>query len=294
MKTIKMRCVDWWEQDTKENFYKNPFIQALSQKYNIEYSNKPDFLLYGPFGQNNLQFPKEVVRIFYTGENTRTDWNIADYGIDFDFMDFGDRHLCMPLFFLPGECGISSRAITKHLRAEQIFQEKREKFCAFLVSNGSNHIRNTAFKKLCAYKKVDSGGRYLNNIGGRIGDRFKDFEKSKYEWLLGYKFNLCFENSSYPGYVTEKILQAYEAGCIPIYWGDSTLCDVRYAKYRPTFNPKAFVNAHDFANLDELVQEVRRIDNDNEAYLAMLKEPIFLDSTIDTHVLGGGGQAQAK
>lgn len=34
------------------------------------------------------------------------------------------------------------------------------------------------------------------------------------------KFGLAFENESYPGYCTEKLLQARAAGCVPIYWGD--------------------------------------------------------------------------
>ncbi|WP_181882417.1 hypothetical protein [Helicobacter didelphidarum] len=42
-------------------------------------------------------------------------------------------------------------------------------------------------------------------------------------------------------------------------------------------NPKAFINAHDFPNLDALIEEVKRIDSDQEAYEAMLNEPVFLD-----------------
>ncbi len=42
-------------------------------------------------------------------------------------------------------------------------------------------------------------------------------------------------------------------------------------------NPKAFINAHNFPNLNALVDEVKRIDNDWRAYKAMLDEPLFLD-----------------
>ena len=34
------------------------------------------------------------------------------------------------------------------------------------------------------------------------------------------KFVLAFENSSSPGYCTEKLFHAKVAGAIPIYWGD--------------------------------------------------------------------------
>lgn len=96
---VYMRVVDWHSSDTKENFFANPFVQILSQKYDVRYSEDPEFLLYGPLGFTHLRY--ECVRIFFTGENIRTNWNVADYGIDFDYMDFGDRHLRLPLDFLP-------------------------------------------------------------------------------------------------------------------------------------------------------------------------------------------------
>jgi len=34
-----------------------------------------------------------------------------------------------------------------------------------------------------------------------------------------YLYAFCPENSYFPGYVTEKLVQAYMSGCIPIYWG---------------------------------------------------------------------------
>ena len=143
------------------------------------------------------------------------------------------------------------------------------------------------------YKKVDFGGRWRNNIGGAIGDRYNDFRTSKYHWLKDYKFHICFENSSYPGYVTEKLIQAFRAKCVPIYWGDPTLCDEKYAEYRPVFNPKAFINVHNFDSLDFVVKEVERLDNDPQAFLAMLKEPMLLHTPKNQKWLentqGGGG-----
>lgn len=68
------------------------------------------------------------------------------------------------------------------------------------------------FEALKKYKKVNSGGRYLNNIGRAVVDKIQ-FESR-------HKFSICFENSSYPGYTTEKIIEAFAAKTIPIYWGN--------------------------------------------------------------------------
>lgn len=43
---------------------------------------------------------------------------------------------------------------------------------------------------------------------------------SKRTVLRQYRFCICYENAVYPGYVTEKMLDAMFAGCIPIYQGD--------------------------------------------------------------------------
>ena len=286
---IKMRVVNWWIPDNEKNFYDNFFVQILSKKYDIVYSEKPDFLLFSQIDNYEMKthfFDYDCVRIFYTGENVRTDFNVADYGIDFDFMEFGDRHLHLPLFAL-GNIE-QNRALNK-----------RDKFCAYIVTNGGEKnnvlLRELFFDKLSKYKKVDSGGRHRNNIGYFVED--------KHKWLQNYKFNLCFENSSYPGYLTEKLFDAYNAGCVPIYWGDTSLrvgfadnaggggfdisdtecIDMRVPEIplhliEYKINPKAFINAHNFPNLNALLEEVKRIDNDDKAYEAMRNEPLFLDN----------------
>jgi hypothetical protein len=141
--------------------------------------------------------------------------------------------------------------------------EKKD-FCSFVVSNPKNERRNAAFEALNRYKRVDSGGRFLNNVGGPVKDKLA-FDST-------HKFSLCFENGAHNGYTTEKIVEAFAARTVPIYWGDPEINRV--------FNPKAFINASDYASLDELVEEVRRIDNDDQRYLAMLREPAMLPTAL--------------
>ncbi|RDU64628.1 hypothetical protein CQA53_07700 [Helicobacter didelphidarum] len=204
-KQVKMRIVDsCGDYEKEEIFYQHYFIQLLSKKYDIIYSDQPDFIIYGVCGSKHLDY--DCVRIFYTPENIRANWDIADYSMDFDYLDYGDRHLYIPyIHTLQQKPNLSK---TREIR-------EKTKFCGFVVSNGTVQSRNIFFEKLSQYKKVDSGGKYKNNIGGRVGN--------KIEWLRDYKFNICFENSSNPGYLTEKLFDAYAAGCVPIYWGDTSL-----------------------------------------------------------------------
>ncbi|WP_233715411.1 glycosyltransferase family 10 domain-containing protein [Helicobacter trogontum] len=307
-----MRVLDWWTEDNEQNFYDNIFIRLLQRKYEVVYSDTPDFVLCGPFGYKHLEY--RGVRIFCTGENVRPDFNLVDYAISFDYAVFGDRHLRTPLMFL---CDDYVEDMQKVLNSRAHLIKSKIKFCSFIASNNyMTEMRDSFFEALCTYKKVDSGGKWKNNIGVYVDD--------KIEWLKSYKFNICFENDSSPGYLTEKLFDAFMGGCVPIYWGDTSLrCKVdnecgnlietqeigyhlnlEQTKKEVDFvyngggygmfdtripnipaylfdykiNPKAFINAHDFPTFKELIDEIKRIDNDEQAFKDMLNEPVFLNN----------------
>jgi len=48
---------------------------------------------------------------------------------------------------------------------------------------------------------------------------FRDGKKTTF--LQKYRVYLAFENSAQAGYVTEKVVDGYEAGTVPVYWGAS-------------------------------------------------------------------------
>lgn len=321
-KVCKCKVLDWDVDDTPSGFDSFNLIKNLKEylgdKLDIVWSEEPDFVFYGPYGYNAAKY--DCVRICFSGENVRVNWNIADYAIDWDFALMGDRYLRQiyrthtnkndKKYFSWDIMAIKN----KHL--EQNLGSMRQKFCSFLVSNAVNFTyspRDAFFNFLCSYKKVDSGGRHLNNIGEIVGKNREamskegGFYKSKIEWMKQYKFNLCFENASYPGYCTEKLFNALEAGCIPIYWGDTSLrwgvgrngraprnvgseIDTRVPilAYEPEFilNPKAFINAHNFSSWGDLLEEIKRIDNDDEAYWEMRRAPAFLKEPRDSWVDG--------
>jgi hypothetical protein len=67
---------------------------------------------------------------------------------------------------------------------------------------------------------------------------------SKHEVMRQYKFSICYENASYPGWLTEKMLDAMFAGSVPIYQGDPEV-----AKLVPT---AAFIDKRNFRDYDTL------------------------------------------
>jgi alpha(1,3/1,4) fucosyltransferase len=254
-KRIKINFVDFWAGFDKVD---NLFYDIISEDYEIEISDSPDYLIYSVFGNTHKNY--NCVKIFFSGENIGPDFSECDYSMCFDWLD-DTRHYRLPLYLLDKEYyNLVNKKVDYSL-----FDRK---FCNFIVSNPHNQIRNDFFIKLSEYKKIDSGGSFLNNIGGKIGDKLK-FQKE-------YKFSLTFENNAYRktrlGYTTEKILDAMKANSIPIYWGNDWV--------DRDFNKKSFINYYDFNSEKEMIEYIIYLDNNREEYMRVLNEPWFINNEI--------------
>lgn len=272
MKTIKIKFSGMGGKFDEEN---NFFVRTLKKRYNVVLSNNPDYLIYSVNSNDYLNY--DCVRIFYTAENVVPDFNLCDYGIGFHHMTFEDRYFRYPLYLVEDfnaydgdDYGDDLRcALNKH-NVSSNPTEKKE-FCSFVYSNSdAAECRRLLFERLSEYKEVNSGGRYLNNIGGPVINK-REFQRK-------HKFVIAFENSSTSGYTTEKIVHAFAAESIPIYWGDPRISE--------TFNEKAFVNCHEYGLNSEgnenairrIVDRVIEIDNDERLYSMMINTPAFIDS----------------
>ena len=243
------------------------FSSLLANRFDVEIDNEnPDYLIFGDdnFGTNNTKFnKKDVVKIFYTGENRRPEDYDCHYAISFDHT-YSNWHYRLPLFviYMWALDQIHNTGYDYYHILQDNEPAPKTDFCSFVVGNPNCEIRNDFFNRLSKYKKVDSGGSYLNNVNTKL-----EGEKAKIEFLASRKFNICFESSSHPGYVTEKILHAFYAKTVPIYWGSPTVT--------ADFNPHAFINVNDFRNLDEVVEFVKVLDSDDMLYNNILAASPF-------------------
>ncbi len=236
--------------------HKNDYLELLEKHYEVIVTeDDPQYLIYSVFGTDHLKY--DCIRIFYTGECITPNFNECDYAAGFDRLDFGDRYIRFPYYLCHGyDKEYLSLKEQKPFTREDL--EQKEGFCSFVVSNCfAQDKRAQLFEKMREYKHVASGGRYKNNIGGAV--------KDKLAFTSRYKFAIACENSCYPGYTTEKIVDAFAAKAIPIYYGDPTAAE--------DFNPKAFINCADYASFDEVLEIVKEIDQNDEMYLSMINEP---------------------
>ncbi|MBH1963075.1 MAG: hypothetical protein I8H77_02000 [Comamonadaceae bacterium] len=238
------------------------FVEMLSRRYTVIRDDvQPEILIFGDVihGLNNLKFDgSNCIKLFYTPENHRAWRYQCDYAVTFDHFET-DRHRRLPLYVIYDH---DFNLIQQRRRqADDGFEEK--KFCSFLVKNPRCAKRNLYFEALQNYKRVDAGGPLFNNMGQTVGGSVPE----KIAFLNNYKFNLCFENSSHPGYVTEKLLEALCARTIPIYWGSPTVA--------LDFNPKAFLNWHDYEDDHDFIRAIIALDQDDDAYREMYMQPLF-------------------
>lgn len=104
---------------------------------------------------------------------------------------------------------------------------------------------------------------------------------AKYRTLGLYKFAVCLENASFPGYVTEKIFDALLAGTVPIYLGDPLI--------EKSVPKDAFIDLRDFADHDSLISYITGMTEDrHQEYLAagarFLSSPEFAAHTHEMFV----------
>lgn len=249
MKKIKLGFVDKWTGFVPEEDY---YYKVLARHYEIELSNKPDYLICSQNGRGHIYY--DCVKIVDIGENICPDFNEFDYAIGFDHLEFWDRYLRVPLYaFYQDYQKLAKRRET--MPSDEALLNR--KFCSFVVSNGGygDPLRRQFFERLSKYKRVDSGGRWMNNIGGPV--------KDKAEFIRGYKFNIAFENSSSPGYTTEKVMQPLAEHVVPIYWGNPLV--------ERDFRPESMVVVKNEADVERAIEEIIYLDTHDDAYLAKAK-----------------------
>jgi len=89
---------------------------------------------------------------------------------------------------------------------------------------------------------------------------YKGRISSKRKILSQYRYAICFENVSEPGYITEKIFDCFMAGSIPIYWGASEVVS--------SFPRNTFIDMHGFDSYEDLYQYLDLMsDQEYQGYL---------------------------
>jgi len=261
-KKISLFFVDFYS-----SFYVMPQYKILKDLLKRKYelvikSVNPDYLIFDVHGCNHLnkKYEKSIKIAFFT-ENQIPDFNIIDYAIGQSHLLFLDRYFKRSYFL--GLLYDFNNKYLKLIRKKVLNSYKRAKFCAAVISNSrkTDKFRIEFIEELNKYKQVDMGGKFRNNVG-RI--------KNKIKFLTSYKFSIAMENTEGNGYLSEKIIESFLSGTIPIYYGDYMLDEY--------INPKSLILIRSKEDMFEKIEYIKKIDNNDELYEKILRENIFIDN----------------
>ena len=91
--------------------------------------------------------------------------------------------------------------------------------------------------------ETDTAQAIMKSWRGLAGGGHSDYY-SKYKYLKQYRFSICFENTAFPGWITEKIFDCFVTGVIPVYLGAPDVAE--------KIPRNCFIDVHDFRNYEEL------------------------------------------
>ncbi|KAJ0411368.1 hypothetical protein ATCC90586_004354 [Pythium insidiosum] len=138
------------------------------------------------------------------------------------------------------------------------------RFCAYLYARCDRPQREYMFDLLNAHEPVDAlgacqgAGRAPN--ASRRAHRFAPFFNDDAVALYAaYRFVLAFENADAPGYVTEKIVNAFLAGSVPVFHGHSRSAAA-------LFNPQSFIDCGAFRRLRDCAAYVLLVHRNASLY----------------------------
>lgn len=266
----KVRYRDFWKRFTPGEFFLHQMLVKELNRSSVVWSVYPSIfkklLLQVPlirrlFETKGTRKSSNRAVIWWTGENTAPPSDHRfDLCISFRQTPADKNNVYFPLFYSEllfpntdsrNRLGIELPPLATMLKRREL--PTHEAFtCTFINNPEANRL--LAIELLAQHEKVDVYG----SLTGKP-------VKGKFSTGRNYKFVMCFENSLSPGYITEKLLDAYLCGAVPLYWGDLGT--------EPHINRKALINANDFSSLEEFVRHV--VELSDEEYKRIHSEPLL-------------------
>jgi len=255
-----------------------PSLQSRAIRY--LQSHMPGGIDFGNprFSTNQQPLGNARFRIFFTGENERPPQGRWDAYLSFDVHSYEGRNSYLPLWWITSSdilIPTKSPYLGRPITLDQMMSPRhsdfnsRSKFCVAFIGK-AYPFRMQAIAALSKIGKVDVFGAVARNTRQTRADE-------KYEISQDYKFIFAFENDHFPGYVTEKLPEAWATGAVPLYWGSDI---------KKSFNPQAFINAADFPTLEDFVQFTSKVGSTKELWCEIANQPLLLNRpSIDEVVL---------
>lgn len=214
---------------------------------------RADLVVYSVFGRNHLL--SGGTNVAMSAEPTIRD-AAAHWTMDWRHRPTGN-HLRIPVW---GFEHLGKSDLLGSMPDPAADDASQRRFCNFIYSNPNCGMRNAFFSMLHDREHVDALGQVHRNASDpRLGPRNeRTWGSTKLEVLRDYRFTIAFENEEHPGYTTEKLVHAWAAGSVPVYWGDP-LVDF-------DFPPGSYLSLYEAGTATRLVEQVLEAHHDPVRY----------------------------
>ena len=286
---MKISFADFWCGFDSNNNFLLFLFREIYENVIVTDPSTCDCLIYGAFGKSHRNY-NHCKKIFFNTEiHTLPNFDECDYSITSFFgsrdpeyqKNFESKNVRIPLWMLHidwfnvGSWGNPNWLIpVDYLVQDNPFTlKKKNKFCCTVYSNPRQE-RVDMVNIINQYKSVDCYGKCHNKQIPQQNNHGGEFEKMNV--ISDYKFSICFESGTpvdwgitdmFAVTTSEKLLHAKVAGNIPIYYSDEF--------YSKDFNKECCLNLFDYSNMESMLEDIIKIDNDNSRYESILKEPLF-------------------
>lgn len=214
------------------------------------------------FSQVEEEKEQGCISIWYSGENMRPPLSHDfDAYLSFDLDSFGERNVYFPLIFLsmnPYQLNVQKRLgidyCSEILLQRRVLNPKKNSKSICIIA-GKHPIRTAVVEEFQKYFQVDVFGGMSNAP-----------VNEKHSVAKNYQYMLCLENDLYPGYVTEKLVEAYVCETIPLYWGNT--------EGNFYLNSQSFSNLCDFKDIATWAKYVDSISEPK--YREIYEQPLLL------------------
>ena len=205
--------------------------------------------------------------VFYTGERVAPDLSRFDWSISFD--ETSERNLYLPGWVQQlNRLGVTPYSLVRrNVRSADGATGRRP--CAYIFRNRVPR-REAFFDQLARRMEIMSPGESRNNHP-RIGQG----GAHKAAFLRHFRFNIAFENEPFPGYLTEKIVDPFIVGCVPIYCGDPLV--------ERTFSPEAFIHVRDESGYGEAIERIIAVESNPPLLKRMRETAPLADNRLPDH-----------
>ena len=262
----------WPGFDKSSNFFVNVLEKVLHSNVKVCDSNSADLIIYSVFSTNSIQkvFKKNrsAISWFYTGENVRPNYEAHDAIFSFDYSSHTNAFR-LPLWWMYLDLDATAaqdssldnmiNPLTLHKPRSVSLEDADLRSVSAFIGNQTK-VRSSAIEKMPSNFSFEG-----------FGSSFSNPVSSKMEYKAKFRFNICFENSYFPGYHTEKLLQAWAMESVPLYYGSRTVS--------LDFNRSSFINLADFDSFEvfwEYVGSLSQYEVQNMINQPLLKEPFTL------------------